>query len=496
MKIIEQYIIEKAICFPEKVAIYDEKNVITYMTLVENVIKLSNCLDNKYTLKKGDRIIVECSQSASYLIIALACHLSNIVFVPCEKDVSEERFNIMIEAIKPSLIVRMDENADRDRSVVSYSDILTNAKGFCGESSVATALVESFLQKTYEDNELSEILYTTGTTGKPKGIMISHANNVAVAENIIAGTEMKEDNVEIVPLPLSHSHGLRTCYANLMNGSTIVLVDGVMNVKYIYETIERCKVTSLDLTPSAAKVLIKLTKGKLADYSDQIDYIELGTAVLDEDTKQELKQLFPKSRLYNFYGSTEAGRCCVLDFNTENDIPYCIGFPAINAEFAVRNDNREIISSSLSEQGLLSVKGKMNMLGYWQADEVTQTTLIDGYIYTSDLSYIDDEGRVFVLGRADDVINYKGIKISPEEIEGPALKYEGVIDCACVPIDDKMCGQAPKLYIKTNDTAFDISLYRGFLKSNLGEMRCPKEIEIIDEIPRTNNGKLLRKKLR
>lgn len=120
----------------------------------------------------------------------------------------------------------------------------------------------------------------------------------------------------------------------------------------------------------------------------------------------------------------------------------------------------------------------------------------DGFVYTNDLGYIDEDGYVYVLGRKDDVINYKGIKIAPEEIEESVKKYAEIIDCACVPKADKMMGQVPKLFVVVRDkNAFrKIELFK-FLEAYVDANKMPKEIEVIDEIPRTANGKIQRAKL-
>jgi acyl-coenzyme A synthetase/AMP-(fatty) acid ligase len=112
------------------------------------------------------------------------------------------------------------------------------------------------------------------------------------------------------------------------------------------------------------------------------------------------------------------------------------------------------------------------------------------------MGYIDSDGKIYVLGRADDVINYKGIKIAPDEIENCAIKYEEILDCACVPMSDKMCGQVPKLFIVVKDREkFDEKKYFEFLATVLDPSRLPKRVEIIDEIPRAANGKVKRKQL-
>ena len=170
---------------------------------------------------------------------------------------------------------------------------------------------------------------------------------------------------------------------------------------------------------------------------------------------------------------------------------------AAGSSFFVVDDEGRKIESSKENPGLLAVSGRMMMNGYFGSEELTKATLKDGVLYTSDLGYIDEAGRIYVLGRKDDVINYKGIKIAPEEIEQPASKYPGVKDCCCVPVEDAVCGQVPKLYVlPASADQFDKKAFLEYLKKNLEPGRMPASVELIDQIPRSSNGKLQRKKLR
>ena len=161
-----------------------------------------------------------------------------------------------------------------------------------------------------EKEDIAEILFTTGTTGKSKGIELNHGSAVAVAENVIDGVEMKKDNVELIPVPISHSHGLRRYYANMLNGSGVVLLGSIVFVKVVFNCIEKYHVTAIDLAPAALATIFRLSEDRLGDYKDQLDYVQLGSAPIPDQDKERLRRLLPDTRLYNFYGSTESGCSC------------------------------------------------------------------------------------------------------------------------------------------------------------------------------------------
>ena len=176
---------------------------------------------------------------------------------------------------------------------------------------------------------------------------------------------------------------------------------------------------------------------------------------------------------------------------------HCIGKATKNARFIFTDEKRNIVEADEEHPAFLATGGAQNMREYFHEPLLTEQTMKDGYIYTNDLGYIDPEGYIYCLGRQDDVINFAGVKISPDEIEQEALKCEGVKDAACVPVADKTYGQVPKLFVSLKEG------YEGFsekacldsLKGRLDANKVPKYVVVTDEIPRTGNGKIQRKKL-
>lgn len=465
---------------PERMAAADSKNVYTYGELQRKVIQTAQVLSDR-SVKPGDIILAECTQNVDFLILDLACEWTGAVFVPFEQEMDEEQVRKL----------RMETQAKYVIAQTRYE-----AAGYYNVQMLLKQVesVQAQRKEWEEKNPVAEILFTTGTTGKPKGIMISHRADIAIAENIKYGTQMQPQTVEMIPLPLNHSHGLRTCYANLFNGSAVVILDGIRNISLFFEMIEKYKVTTLDLSPTLAKLLLKIARRGLMKYRSQMEYIEIGTSFLDDVLKEKLREVFTETRLYNFYGSTEAGRSCVLEFG-KSDFTGCVGYPTKNASFMIVDDSYKPMESSAENPGLLAVSGNMMMDGYFGSEELTKMVLKEGILYTSDLGYLDKEGRVYVLGRKGDVINYKGIKIAPEEIETAAMQAEDILDCACVAVQDELRGQVPKLYI-VPASEYDEKRTLAFLRKVLGPEKMPLYVEAIDRIPRSTNGKLLRNKLR
>lgn len=470
---------------PDKLCLADKDCELTYSEVWQCVCSFAEQL-KKNGVTKNEKVVIECNQSVNYLICEFAIQLIGAIFVPLEKNAPISRIMEIVEETGANIFI---SNLPKEElKNCKYIDISDASKGRLD--------VDADTITFPSGSDDAEILFSTGTTGKSKGIVLTHRNDVAIAENVKYGTEMKPDNVELIPMPLSHSHGLRRMYGNMLNGSSAILLDGVMFLKKVYDLMDKYHVTSMDLSPTMLQIIFKLGKDSLGDYADQLDYIQLGSAPLPEEDKIHLCKILPNARLYNFYGSTEAGCSCILDFNTMGGKKGCIGKPTVNANFIVVDEDRNVIKSSPDNLGLLASSGDINMREYYKAPELTEEAMKDGFIYTKDLGYIDEEGFVYMLGRKDDVINFGGIKISPQEIEAVIIQNPIVKDCALIGIPDKITGQKPKLFISLEDGAeYDNKEFKSFLVQAVDANKQPSLIEIIDEIPRTFNGKIIRKDL-
>ena len=480
---------------PNVRAVIDNKGIHTFQDVWQDAC-ICAALLGELGLKKGERIVMECSQDERFLAVNLACQLRGIIFVGVERRIAPDRLREIVDQTEAAVLIARKETEKLSARILTLKEFDALFERILEQSGSDVCKEGRQMVSEIDPENIAEILFSTGTTGKSKGVMLTNRANVANAQNVIAGTCMREDSVELMPLPLNHAHGLRTSYAHLFNGSTVLIVNGITFPRVLLEMMEKHGATAIDMTPSAAEMLMKTSGERLHAYAPNIEYIEVGAAFLPESTKEKLRECFPDSRLYNCYGSSESGRTCYLDFNTGETLPGSIGKPVPNAHFAVMGPDGQPMDSDIAHTGLLASAGPMNMSGYWKEPELTAQTLQEGYVLTADLSYIDADGYVYVLGRADDVINYKGIKISPEEIEEVAADCPMVADCACVPMNDELAGQVPKLFVVPADgVEYSETALFGFLKERVDDNRMPRVIEQIDEIPRTYNGKILRKEL-
>ncbi|MBQ3423611.1 MAG: long-chain fatty acid--CoA ligase [Clostridia bacterium] len=342
----------------------------------------------------------------------------------------------------------------------------------------------------------ADILFTTGTTGKSKGVQLSHLSLMTMARTSIEGTQMEPDNVYLVTVPMNHAGGIRKLHMTMYNGSSIVLLDGLMRIKLFFQYIQEYGVTSIYLPPSAVHMLLQLSGREISRYNSQLRFIYTGSAAYPETDKEKLCQLLPDVRLYNGYGGSEIGSVSMLDYNQHKGMVGCIGRPNSAVTVRITDEDRNSIASDAEHIGLLAVSSDMNMQCYWNEPELTKETMEDGWIYTSDLGYIDRDGYIFLVGRSGDVINVGGLKVAPTEVEETALRYEGIADCVCTSTDDKHMGKVVRLLVVMKDGwELNPGEIQNMLRQHLEAYKVPKYIDQIDEVPRTFNGKIDRKRL-
>jgi long-chain acyl-CoA synthetase len=459
---------------PARLCLVDGTTQVTYGQYWQKICRAAENFQAQGLARDGKAMLIS-TQTIDYLAALHAVQLAGAIAVPLERGCVEKRIREIANALGTAYLY----------GGAAYSGI----QALTSETGDGAGTFTYPLPKT---DSTSLILFTTGTTGTSKGIELTHGADVAVAENVKYGVQMQPDNVEMLPMPLNHSFALRRYFASMINGSAVALTDGVMNLKDFYATMQTYHATSMALAPSMLSVLLKLSKAELAKYDAQLDFVQMGSAPLPEQEKQTLMAILPSCRLYNLYGSTEVGCACILDFNRHKDMPNCIGRPTVNSLLRIVDDHHKPIETNSERTGFLCWGGSMCMKGYYGDPDLTHQVLVDGFIRSNDVGYMDGLGWVYMLGRNDDVILSGGMKIQPADVEKVAIGFAGVSDSICFgrQISETMTIVALG-YV--SDTVLDPIAYRNFLSANLNDYMVPRVIEKIDSVPRTFNGKILRK---
>ena len=482
MDTILHYIQKYAQTQPDTMAVCELRKSVTYKEYWSSIRKTAGVLMGM-GIRKGDHVMLRCTQNIDYLTVFSALQYMQALVIPVEKSTSVERV-LEIGGRVDSECLISDKEADGISSI-KIKDIIARAKD----------ADEADLELPGE-NDRSMLLFTTGTTGSSKGVVMLHRGDVGIAGNVIEGTSMKKGNVEIIPMPLNHSFGIRRYQSDMVNGGTVCLMDGMVFIGTLWKLVEKYGATSMAISPASLGMIFHLSDERIADYADQLDYIQSGSAPLAEADKEKLLRLLPDTRLYNFYGSSEAGCACILEFSGNGNKTGCIGRPTVNSIVRFTDDAGNVVENGSPEApALLSWGGSIVMEGYYNDPDLTAETLVGGYVRTKDLAYLDEDGDCILVGRADDVINYGGSKISPAEIENLALGYEYIDDVAFTSISDPITGELPVILVIQKD-GYDEAEFERFLTDRLESYKLPRKYIYVDNIPKTFKGSVLRKEVR
>ena len=433
----------------------------------------------------GTRVVVRCTQTIDFVVASLAVQLAGGVFVPVEARIADARIIEIMEETDSKILVAEKPLPGYASTYIPISDATSEQDDSENESIVFPAI-----------DAVALILFTTGTTGKSKGVMHSHKSYTAYIKGVYSAFKHDSEQILLIPNPLNHNFGLNRVYLSLFFKCTVVLLDGYVLAKSFFSSVVKYKVTMLNLPSAATEMYLRTCRDKLIEIRDQLDYIGLAASSFPEMLITSIREIFYNSKIIQTYGATEVTGC-YIDHAQKKHLPFCVGQPYSGTEVVFFDEQKNnIVGATSKSPGLFALNGDTKMLGYWKNPELTASVKRGEYIILSDLGYKGDDGLFYFLGRADDVIVSGGNKIAPLEIEEIANSHYGICESACVPVSDPIMGQVPKLYVvmKENHT-FDFSEIHKFMQEKLEIMKIPRYIEEIDAIPKINN-KINRKGLK
>jgi acyl-CoA synthetase (AMP-forming)/AMP-acid ligase II len=347
---------------------------------------------------------------------------------------------------------------------------------------------------------LAALPYSSGTTGLPKGVMLSHFNLVANIFQFIGpdAYPISPDDVLLCFLPLYHIYGLNVALNPcLAQGGTLVLMPR-FNVERFFELMVTEKATYTLVAPPALLALAQAAEAGLWPKSHHLERLKSGAAPLASELAHRFTTLTGVP-IAQGYGMTEASPVTHIGYlDAARRKPESIGQPLAQTECRVINVNGEAAADG--EPGELLMRGPQFMLGYWKSPDVTAAAIRDGWYYSGDIVTRDAEGYYYVLDRSKEMIKYKGFSIAPAEIESVLLEHPAVRDCGVVGKRDPATGEAPVAFVVAQD---GFTAKKGleeelcaFVANRLAHYKQPREVRFIAAVPKTASGKILRRELR
>lgn len=356
------------------------------------------------------------------------------------------------------------------------------------------------------DQTLAALPYSSGTTGLPKGVMLSHFNLVANVYQFIApnGTQLVTDDVILCFLPLYHIYGLNVVLnPGLILGATLVLMPR-FNLPHLLELLVSEGVTMMPVVPPALNALCQGAAAGQFPKEHRLRWVKTGAAPM----APELARSFTTSTgilVCQGYGMTEASPVTHIGYlQPELYRPDSIGQPLVQTECRVLGelnpDGSEGQEVAPGQPGELVMRGPQFMLGYWKEPQATAAVLRDGWYWSGDIVMRDEQDFFYVLDRRKEMIKYKGFPVAPAEVEALLLEHPAVRDCGVVGRPDGDAGEIPVAFVVLRE-GFPTSRKLeeelcAFVADRLAHHKQPREIRFVDAVPRTPSGKILRRELR
>lgn len=355
-----------------------------------------------------------------------------------------------------------------------------------------------------DENALAELFYTSGTSGDPKGVMLSHRTTYLHALNVLASQHLTDTTVQLHTIPLFHANGWGAAHTVMAAGGRHVMLKR-FDPDNVCQLIQQEKVTFFSMVPTMATTLVHFPGLSRYDLRS-LEWVMVGGAASSEELIRQIEEKLG-CRAYAGYGMTETSPVLTIAYVTDslsNAGPAeklrrqaMTGRAIVGVEVRVVDTEGNDVPRDGQTIGEIVARSDGGMEGYWQQPQETQAVLRDGWLYTGDMAVWDEEGYLLIVDRKKEIIISGGENISSLEIERALCAHPGVYECAVIAVPDETWGEVPKALValKPNAQATEEELI-AFLRERIAKFKVPKSVEFLPSLPKGGTGKILKKELR
>ena len=468
--------------YPHKSAIIFDDLRISFAELLKKTEFLSNLIQEK--ISTGNVISILCENSPFFVISYFSVLKSGCIAHIVPPSISDFNLKEQIKETNPEMILSTRSfeqklnRAQLTKKIFFVENTIfskVNSNDFCGN----------------RFNETASIIFTSGTTSKPKGVKLTHKNVITATSNIVEMIDLKSNDIEINSLSLSHSFGLGCLHATFMQGGTSLIFKNTINLKQILKNAKYENATGFVGVPVIFYQILNSFPDLFSSISS-IRYLLTNTSPMKKESILKVMDLFPKANFYTYYGLTEASRSTFLLFNKNKNKLESVGKTAPGIEIKILDNNGKVISNDA--MGEIFIKGDNVINNYWNnpyADQFIQ----DGWLQTGDLGYFDSDNFLFLKSRKDDLINVGGEKFTSEEVELIIKEIPEISDVAVIGISNEIFGQLPVAFVVTNKE-ITVTQIINHCSKKMERYKIPHKISFLDALPKTDSGKIKRNSLK
>jgi len=496
--------------FPDNLAITYGSKKQTYVQFNSRANRLANAL-YKLGIKQADNIALLQYNYPEMLESMFACFKAGCGAVPINFRLHPNEFSFIIDHSEAKAVIISPEFNEaivdiRDR--IPKVQHLITLSGAEGELLDYERLVSSesgqFMDAEVQPDDLAWIFYTSGTTGMPKGAMLTHRNLLAMTMNFYADIYpgFGPDDVILHAAPFSHGSGLYALPNIAKGAANIILESKSFDPELVFKTIQDYRVTNIFAAPPMITLMIDSPAVDRYDHRSLKALNYGGAPMLVEDLKEAIAKLGPC--LVQLFGQAESPMTITYLSHRDHILEgtpkqmkrlASAGFPRTDVEVAIFDaQDRELPPG---EMGEIVTRSDLVMKGYWRNPEATAETLRNGWLHTGDMGYMDEEGYLFIMDRSKDMIISGGENVYPREIEEVLIQHPAVREVAVIGVPDPKWGEAIKAVVsvvKGKSVTEDELI--SFCKDNIASFKKPKSVDFVDELPKSNYGKILKRELR
>ena len=491
---------------PDREAVVFHDQRLSFEALRENVVRLSNALA-EMGVGPGDRVATMDINRPELLEVYFATASLDAVYVPLSFRAKQDELEYMLQSCSPSALFWGEGYYELAEAALASSNPDCRLIGFSGSYGeiVASALPDQMRFPEADDSDTTVLMYTAGTTGVPKGVMLSHDS---LTTYLLANVEPPDPDAHesnLLPMPLYHIGGFQTALAAVYGGRTLVLMQQFDSEQWL-ELAQRERPTRSILVPTMLKQLIDQPTFSHYDLSS-LRVVTYGAAPMPQDVIRRAIDALPGVQFINAFGQTESAATIAMlgpdDHRLQGTADEVekklhrlasIGRPLEDVEVMLVDEDGEEVP--LGDVGEIVAWGPRIMSGYWKQQVDTADAIKGGWLHTGDLAYQDEDGYIFLAGRAKDFIKRGGEMVSPEEVERVLASHPGVDEAAIIGVPDDYWGERVRAVVVLNASQVDEAELIEYCRQRLSSFKRPESVVFVEELPRNPLGKVLKTDLR
>jgi acyl-CoA synthetase (AMP-forming)/AMP-acid ligase II len=477
---------------PRRPAIVSSGRIFTYARLAHAVSGIAGSLDSRMPAK-ARRIAIIGNNHPAYVVAYLAAQYLGASTVEVGRHETLDRLLGVLRRTRPAFVVTdrddLRESLRGEIPTASFEEILAVCEAESDGDPDPLAL-----PKSVGPASEAAIIFTSGTTGLPKGVVLSHGNLCFVVSAIAEYLGLERDDRYALMLPLQHTYGKTALLSSFAVGASVVLMEDFQNLPAFLEMLSDERCTVLSVVPYHVHVLLKW--GNLA--GRDLSFLRVITSSankLPASTVADLIEAVPGVRVFSMYGLTESTtRATYVPPEMLAEKKESCGLPLKGVKLRIVGEEGSVLPAG--EIGEVQVRGPNVMQGYLDDPELTARTVVDGWLRTGDLGRLDDDGFLYIEGRLSEIIKCAGERIAPAEIEEVLMKHPGVAEAAVIAAQDPLMGEVVHAIVVPLDGCLDEGELRTYCTGNLSHHKIPRHYEFVTELPKTATGKVKKHLLR